>query len=295
MNNNMEPATNAVNKRYDFVLFVEVENGNPNGDPDVGNMPRIDIETNKGLITDVCIKRKIRNYVSMVKEGESGYDIYVTEGEVLNDQHKKAYTALGLTSEPKKLPKNKKSAADITQFLCNNFFDIRAFGAVMSTDVNGGTVTGPIQVLMGNSVDRISPQQLSITRMAVTNEADIEKERTMGNKWIVPYGLYRIEGHISANLAKKSGFGQEDLELFWQALEYMFMEDISASRGKMDSRKLIVFEHKSAFGNAKPHVLFEAVKATRIDQSAPARCFGDYEITIDRAAIPDAVTVIERF
>lgn len=281
-----------VDKRYEFVLMFDVENGNPNGDPDAGNMPRIDAETNFGIITDVCLKRKVRNYVELVKGGEKGYDIYVREGVVLNAQNKRAYDALGV--DPKNEKDARARAKELTRFMCDNFYDIRAFGAVMTTEVNCGQVRGPVQFNFARSVDPIVPQEISITRMAVTNERDVEKERTMGRKHIVPYALYRVEGYVSAHLAAQTGFSKEDLELLWQALENMFEHDRSAARGKMAARKLVIFEHSTGLGNAHAHELFDCVKVRRADPSRPARAFSDYMVEIDRQAIPAKVTLIER-
>lgn len=281
-----------IDKRYEFVLLFDVENGNPNGDPDAGNMPRIDPETNLGLVTDVCLKRKIRNYVALVKDEQPGYDVYVQEGRVLNSQHKRAYDSLGV--DPKDSKAVKANASDLTQFMCKNFFDIRAFGAVMTTEVNCGQVRGPVQFNFARSIDAIVPQEVSITRLAVTNERDIDKERTIGRKHIVPYGLYRAEGYISAPLAKQTGFSEADLELLWQAMENMFEHDRSAARGKMATRKLIVFEHATALGNAHAHALFELIKVKRQDNSRPPRSFRDYTVEIDRQSVPETVAVIER-
>lgn len=285
---------NAISKRYEFVLFFDVENGNPNGDPDAGNLPRIDPETSCGIVTDVCLKRKIRNYVELVKKDKKGYDIYVKEGSVLNHQHKKAYDALGITPEAKKLPKNKEDAIKLVDFMCSNFYDIRAFGAVMTTEVNCGQVRGPVQISFARSIDPIVQQEVTITRMAVTNEKEAEKERMMGRKYIVPYGLYRVEGFISAPFAERTGFSDEDLNLFWEALINMFDHDRSSSRGKMASRKLFVFEHSSALGNVPAHKLFNCIKARRINDLVPARSFDDYEIVVDRDTLPKEVVMVEK-
>jgi CRISPR-associated protein Csd2 len=284
----------SIENRYEFVLYFDVTNGNPNGDPDAGNMPRVDPETNYGLITDVCIKRKVRNYVELVKGGEEGYRIYVTEGAVLNDQHLLAYKALDLKPEPKKLPKEVEKARQITAFMCGNFYDIRAFGAVMTTEVSCGQVRGPVQLGFGRSADPILQQEISITRMAVTNQKDVDKERTMGRKFIVPYGLYRMEGFISAPLAEKTGFSDEDLELLWQALMNMFDQDRSAARGVMATRKLIVFKHESKLGNAPASQLFKLVKAERKDQAQPARSFEDYLVTVDASGLPSGVSIQDK-
>lgn len=281
--------------RYEFVYLFDVTNGNPNGDPDAGNLPRLDPETNQGLVTDVCLKRKIRNYVSLEKESEPGYGIYMQEKSVLNNQHKRGYEALGIEPESKKLPKEEAKARELTSWMCKNFFDIRAFGAVMTTEVNAGQVRGPIQMAFAISIDPIVPMEVSITRMAVTNERDLEKERTMGRKHIVPYGLYRAHGFISAKLAEKTGFSEEDLSLLWRALVNMFEHDRSAARGEMAARKLIVFRHDHPMGNAPAHTLFDSVKVGRVDgeTDTPARSFDDYKIVVDAEALPEGVTVEE--
>lgn len=286
--------SNPIDKRYEFVLFFEVENGNPNGDPDAGNMPRIDPETSKGLVTDVCLKRKVRNYIDLVTDDKDRFDIYVRENAVLNLVNEEAYKAQGLKSETKKLPKDADQAKLITAYMCNRFYDIRAFGAVMTTEVNCGQVRGPVQLGFAKSIDSIVPQEVTITRMAVTNEKDADKERTMGRKHIIPYALYRAEGYISAPLAKKTGFSGEDLELFWQALLNMFEHDHSAARGRMSSRKLIIFEHDTSLGNAPAHRLFELVTVTRKDEIKPPRAFSDYIIKISHIDKPEEITIIER-
>lgn len=287
---------NAIKNRYEFVYLFDVINGNPNGDPDAGNMPRLDPETNRGLVTDVCLKRKIRNYVSLAKEGEPGYDIYMREKSILNNQHKLAYEALDIKPEPKRLPGEEGKAREVTAWMCRNFYDVRTFGAVMTTEVNAGQVRGPVQMAFAPSIDPIVPLEVSITRMAVTNERDLEKERTMGRKHIVPYGLYRAHGYVSAKLAEKTGFSEEDLELLWQALINMFEHDRSASRGEMAARKLIVFKHESPMGNAPAHKLFEAVKVERIsgDSDTPARSFEDYRVIVDAESLPAGVSVEEK-
>lgn len=287
----------AIANRYEFVYLFDVANGNPNGDPDAGNMPRLDPETNRGLVTDVALKRKIRNYVALEKNGEPGYAIYMQEKSVLNNQHKQAYAALGIEPEAKKLPKDDDKARELTGWMCKNFFDVRAFGAVMTTEVNAGQVRGPIQVAFASSVDPIVPMEVSITRMAVTNEKDLEKERTMGRKHIVPYGLYRVHGFISAKLAERTGFSGDDLELLWRSLTNMFEHDRSAARGEMAARKLIVFKHDSAIGNAPAHQLFDLVSVRRTgpETEAPARSFGDYAVDIARDKLPVGVALEERF
>mgnify|MGYP001350306729 FL=1 len=284
-----------VEKRYEFVYFFDVENGNPNGDPDAGNLPRFDPETSVGLVTDVCIKRKIRNYVELVKKDEdgkqeTGYDIYVREGAVLNNENKKAYDNLGISVDGKK---TREQQQKLTEFMCSHFFDIRAFGAVMTTEINCGQVRGPVQLNFAKSIDPIVPQEVTITRMAVTNEKDAEKERTMGRKSFVPYGLYRMEGYISAQLAQKTGFSTDDLELLWDALINLFEHDRSASRGKMSARKLIVFEHKSPLGNAPAQKLFDLIEVRRKDMEKSPRAFNDYEIIIDRENVPEGITLLE--
>lgn len=294
-----------IKNRYDFVFFFDVKNGNPNGDPDAGNMPRIDPDTSRGIVSDVCLKRKVRNYVDLVKgeavddpdvaEGELGYKIYVQEAAVLNDRNRKAYVHYDMKPASKKLPKAKEDQLKVTKFMCNNFFDIRAFGAVMTTDVNCGQVRGPIQLCFAESVDPVLPLEMSITRMAVTNEKDAEKEKTMGRKQYVPYGLYRAEGFISASLAEKTGFSEEDLELFFEALMNMFEHDRSAARGLMTSRKLFAFKHNNKLGNAPAHKLFDAVSVRRlIEDGVEARSFSDYEIVVNEGAIPpDGVELLK--
>lgn len=283
----------ALNHRYDFVLFFDVENGNPNGNPDAGNMPRIDPETGHGIVTDVCLKRKVRNYVELARGGETGFRIYVQEKAVLNDRHAEAYTALNIKPEPKKLPKKDEEARAVTRWMCDNFYDIRTFGAVMSTDVNCGQVRGPVQFTFGRSVDPVVPAEISITRMAVTNAKDAANERTMGRKFIVPYGLYRMEGFISAPLAEKSGFSEEDAELLWEALVNMFEHDHSAARGKMSSRKLFVFRHEKRMGNAPAQKLFDLVTCRLLEKEVPPRSFDAYEIRLE-GNCPEGVTVLEK-
>lgn len=290
----------AIANRYEFVFLFDVTNGNPNGDPDAGNLPRIDPETNQGLVTDVCLKRKIRNYVNLEKEEAPGYNIYMQEKSVLNNQHQKAYEALGIKHEPNKLPKDEAKARELTQWMCANFFDIRSFGAVMTTGVNCGQVRGPIQMAFANSIDPVVPLEMSITRMAVTTEKEAEKQsgdnRTMGRKHIVPYGLYRAHGFISAKLAEQTGFGQEDLDLLWRSLINMFEHDRSASRGEMAARKLIVFKHDNAMGNAPAHTLFDVVNVERVEgePDSPARQFSDYRVTVNSESLPQGVDVEEK-
>ncbi|GGY02309.1 type I-C CRISPR-associated protein Cas7/Csd2 [Litchfieldella qijiaojingensis] len=286
----------AIANRYEFVLLFDVTNGNPNGDPDAGNLPRLDPETNQGLVTDVCLKRKIRNYVALEKEKDAGYAIYMQEKSVLNNQHKKAYDALDIKPEAKKLPKDEAKARELTAWMCQNFYDVRTFGAVMTTEVNSGQVRGPVQMAFASSIDPVVPMEVSITRMAVTNERDLEKERTMGRKHIIPYGLYRAHGYVSAKLAERTSFSEDDLELLWRALVNMFEHDRSAARGEMSARKLIVFKHDHPMGNAPAHQLFDSVKVKRVEgeEDTPARHYSDYRVSIDAEALPAGVSVIER-
>lgn len=289
----------AITHRYEFVYLFDVTNGNPNGDPDAGNLPRLDPETNCGLVTDVALKRKIRNFVMLDKEGAPGFAIYMQEKAVLNNQHKKAYDALDIKPEDKKLPKDEAKAREITVWMCTNFFDVRTFGAVMTTGVNAGQVRGPVQLAFATSVEPVLPLEISITRMAVTTEKEAEAQsgdnRTMGRKHILPYGLYRAHGFVSAKLAERTGFSDEDLELLWNALINMFEHDRSAARGEMAARKLIVFEHENAMGNAPAHVLFDAVKVKRAEgtDDRPARSFADYRVNVDAEAMPKGVSVRE--
>jgi CRISPR-associated protein Csd2 len=271
-----------------------VENGNPNGDPDAGNMPRIDPETGYGIVTDVCLKRKIRNYAEIVKGDSTGYRIYVKEGIPLNQNHVEAYKAIGLDSGAKAPLSDVEKAR---RWMCVNFFDVRTFGAVMTTGDNCGQVRGPVQINFSRSKDPIVQQEVTITRQTVTRIEDAEKERTMGRKHIVPYGLYRVEGYVSAKLAndptKGTGFSEEDLELLWEALVNMFEHDRSAARGKMAVRKLVIFKHESELGNAPAHKLFELVRVSKKPEANPPRSFTDYEVSLDQASAPSGVTVIE--
>ena len=278
-----------VKNRYEFVLLFDVKDGNPNGDPDAGNLPRIDPETAQGLVTDVCLKRKIRNFVGLKHGEQPPFEIYVKEKAVLNRQHERAYKALGIEPEKKKLPKDEEKARAITKWMCQNFFDIRAFGAVMSTEVNAGQVRGPVQLTFGRSIDPIFTAEHSITRMAVTNEADLEKERTMGRKFTVPYALYRVHGYVSAPLAEQTGFSEEDLALLWEALMSMFDHDRSAAKGEMTSRKIVLFKHNTKLGNAPANKLFDLVKVKRKDENRPARPFEDYEVVVDETNVPENV------
>jgi len=290
----------ALTHRYEFVYLFDVTNGNPNGDPDAGNLPRLDPETNCGLVTDVCLKRKIRNFVTLAKSNAAGHAIYMQEKAILNNQHKQAWDALGIPPDAKdqykKLPKDEAKAREITAWMCKNFFDIRTFGAVMTTGVNAGQVRGPVQLAFARSIDPVIPLEVSITRMAVTTEREAEDQsgdnRTMGRKHIIPYGLYRAHGFISAKLAERTGFSDDDLQLLWQALENMFEHDRSAARGEMVARGLYVFEHKDALGNAPAHVLFDKVKVERVngESGTPAHGFADYKVTVEDD-LPEGVTL----
>lgn len=289
-----------ISNRYEFVYLFDVTNGNPNGDPDAGNLPRLDPETNCGLVTDVCLKRKIRNFISLAKEDAEGFAIYMQEKAVLNNQHEKAWKALDIPPDEKdayrKLPKDEAKARAITDWMCRNFFDVRTFGAVMTTGTNAGQVRGPVQMAFASSIDPVVPMEVSITRMAVTTQKEAEEQsgdnRTMGRKHIIPYGLYRAHGFVSAKLAERTGFSEDDLNLFWQALLNMFEHDRSAARGEMAARQLIIFKHDSVMGNAPAHVLFDAVSVqTRTELQGPPRRYSDYVVTLDRAVVPDGVTV----
>ena len=290
----------AIKNRYEFVILFDVENGNPNGDPDAGNMPRVDPETGLGLVTDVCLKRKIRNYVETVKEDATGYRIYIKDGVPLNRSDAEAYAALDVTEKTVKAKKKENPDLDrnIRDWMCANFYDIRTFVAVMTTFVkaalNCGQVRGPVQMGFARSVEPVVPQEVTITRVAITTEADAENKGTeMGRKYIVPYGLYRCEGYISANLARKTtGFSEKDLELLWEAILNLFEHDHSAARGKMAVRELIIFKHDSELGCAPAHKLFDTVKVTRThpEDITPARSYQDYVVTVDEAALPEGVT-----
>jgi CRISPR-associated protein Csd2 len=311
--------TQPIQNRHDFVLLFDVIQGNPNGDPDAGNQPRIDPETAHGIVSDVAIKRKIRNYVALAKP-EAGYEIYIKEKAILNQQHERAYLALDLKTaksvaasaaaeadaagdgKKKKVEKPKRDSAEnvdkARQWMCRNFFDVRTFGAVMSTGVNCGQVRGPVQIAFATSCDPILTLEHSITRMAVTTEKEAEDQsgenRTMGRKNTIPYGLYRAHGFISASLAGQTGFSEADLELFWNALEQMFEHDRSAARGEMATRGLYIFKHDSHLGNAPAHKLFARIAIARNDATRPPRKFDDYTVSVDRDALPQGVELIER-
>lgn len=285
----------ALENRYEFVLLFDVKDGNPNGDPDAGNLPRTDAETGNGLVSDVCLKRKVRNFVALTQGGKSGYDIYVTEKAVLNEKHSKAYTALGLEIVAEKVKKKEEfeRIEKARTWMCQNFFDIRTFGAVMSNEVNCGQVRGPVQMTFARSVDAVFSSEHAITRMAVTNSTDLLKEKTMGRKFTIPYALYRENGFVNPFFADQTGFGEKDLELLWAALKNMFDFDRSAARGLMASRKLIVFKHKSKLGNAPASALFDAVKIQKKDGVEIPRDFSDYTVSIDKSKIPEDVEILE--
>lgn len=289
----------SLNNRYDFVLLFDVKDGNPNGDPDAGNLPRLDAETGHGLVTDVSLKRKVRNFVGLVKGEQPPYEIYVKEKAVLNNQHKRAYIGIGredLLAGDDKKRKGGDAVNDARNWMCKNFFDVRTFGAVMSTGINCGQVRGPVQLTFARSVDPIISQEHSITRMAVATEAEAEKQegdnRTMGRKHTVPYGLYVAHGFVSSFLAKQTGFSEDDLQLLWQALQQIFEHDRSAARGEMSTRGLYVFRHDSELGNAPAHALFELIKPQLKEGVTAPRAFSDYEVIVDEAGMPSGVTLV---
>ena len=299
---------NPIKNRYDFVLLFDVQNDNPNGDPDAGNAARVDPETQQGLVSDVALKRKIRNIVTLAKsdpqtgEPEQGYDIYVKHRGVLEQQHRRAYEALGLEEKAKDGKERAKNVESTRAWMCQTFYDVRTFGAVMSTGVNCGQVRGAVQLTFARSIDRITQLEQSITRKAVTTEREAEAQvdkhgmvtGTMGRKEIVPYGLYRAHGFISPHLAGDTGFSPADLDLLWQALGMMFEHDRSATRGEMATRRLIVFEHESPLGNAPAHRLFERVTTELRDPAVPPRSYGDYDIAVDGEDLPAGVTLHDK-
>lgn len=322
------PRSDALRRRHEFVLLFDVTNGNPNGDPDAGNMPRMDPETGHGLVSDVCLKRKVRNYVEMAREDAPRFRIYVTEGAILNEKHREAYVAVrpgdsAALKEKKLTPKSDDEATKLRDFMCANFFDIRTFGAVLSTGINAGQVRGPVQIGFARSVEPVLPLEVSITRMAATNEAEKKEraegedepekrgdKRTMGRKHLIPYGLYRAHGYVSAPLAyddrKGTGFTDADLELLFEALGGMFEHDRSAARGEMTTRRLIAFRHAGALGNARAGDLFARVKVLRdhhgslhppgaaeLGNAGPARRFEDYAVKVDRTGLPDGVELLD--
>lgn len=287
----------ALTNRYDFVLLFDVKDGNPNGDPDAGNLPRVDAETGRGLVTDVCLKRKVRNFVGLVKGEQPPFEIYVKEKAVLNNQNKRAYVGIGkpeLLEGDDKKRKGGDAVDEARQWMCRNFYDVRAFGAVMSTGINCGQVRGPIQLTFARSVDPVVALEHSITRMAVATEAEAEKQsgdnRTMGRKFTVPYGLYVAHGFVSSFLAKQTGFDENDLELLWQSLANMFEHDRSAARGEMSTRGLYVFKHDSELGNASAHNLFDLIQVQK-NTEQPARDFADYTVTVKETGIPAGVSL----
>ncbi|MBA2271511.1 MAG: type I-C CRISPR-associated protein Cas7/Csd2 [Chthoniobacterales bacterium] len=276
--------------RYDFILLFDAQDANPNGDPDAGNLPRLDAESGQGLVTDVCLKRKVRNFIQTAHPDQR---IYFTEGAVHNQQHAEAYKALDLGDAKKgKAAERDKAKA----WMCQNFYDIRTFGAVMSTEVNCGQVRGPVQLSFARSIDPIVSSEHAITRTSVTNEKDIEKGRTMGRKFTIPYGLYRAHGFVNPYLAEQTGFSDDDLELFFTAVENAFQFDQSAARpaGSMAVRSLLVFKHDNQLGKAPSHALFDLVRVQRTDESKAARAFSDYTVSVDEAAVPEGVTLIRR-
>jgi CRISPR-associated protein Csd2 len=285
--------------RYDFVLLFDVKDGNPNGDPDAGNLPRLDAETGHGLVTDVALKRKVRNFVGLVKGEQPPYEIYVKEKAILNNQHKRAYVGIGredLLAGDDKKRKGGNAVDDARAWMCRNFFDVRTFGAVMSTGINCGQVRGPVQLTFARSIDPIVALEHSITRMAVATEAEAEKQegdnRTMGRKHTVPYGLYMAHGFVSSFLAKQTGFSEDDLELLWQALAQMFEHDRSAARGEMTTRGLYVFKHDSELGNAPAHALFERIQVQRKPGVEVPRSFGGYDVVVNEADMPPGVSLL---
>ena len=299
----------SLNNRYDFVLLFDVKDGNPNGDPDAGNSPRVDDETGQGLVTDVCLKRKVRNFVGIVKGEQPPFEIYVKEKAILNKQHERAYQSIGaaglLEGESKKR-KGGDKVSEARDWMCKNFYDVRTFGAVMSTGVDGcGQVRGPVQLTFARSVDPVVTQEHIITRMAVTNEKDLKKERAMGRKFTIPYGLYVAHGFVSAHLANQTGFNEDDLALLWQALKEMFEHDRSAARGEMATRGLYVFKHEQPLGNARAHELFKLIQPEPIQPRliqpkpkdaevvpVPPRNFSEYTVSVDETNLPQGVTMM---
>lgn len=279
--------------RYEFVMLFDVENGNPNGDPDAGNMPRIDAETSIGIVTDVCLKRKIRNYVEITQEGQAGYNILIKNDKALNTKFTEAYEACNLKTKEK--GKDQNTVLVAKNFICKNYFDVRTFGAVMSTgDDPCGIVRGPVQINFARSIDPVLPQEITITRQALTTESDrADKENTMGKKTFIPYGLYRAEGYVSAMLANKTGFSEEDLNILWDSIVNMFEIDHSAARGKLCMRKLYIFKHASALGNALSYVLFDKISVVRNSDIDVARKFSDYTVSVDYD-MPEGVELIEK-
>jgi CRISPR-associated protein Csd2 len=302
--------SNAIKNRYDFILVFDVRDGNPNGDPDAGNLPRVDAETGQGLVTDVCLKRKVRNYIQLTQDANRGYDIFIKEKAILNQRIEKAYADLGIDlAQPPANPadgkkRNKEGQGQGNEVqkardkMCKDYFDIRTFGAVMSTGANAGQVRGPVQLTFGRSVGPIVTLEHSITRMAVATEAEAEKQsgdnRTMGRKNTVPYGVYVAYGFVSSALANQTQFSEEDLELFWQALKEMFEHDRSAARGIMSTRKLVVFKHNSALGNARAQELFDLLTVKPKDSGKPPRDYADYDVVLEHGRLPAGIEIIEK-
>lgn len=282
--------------RCDFVFIFDVKDANPNGDPDAGNLPRVDPETGHGLITDVCLKRKVRNYVGLTRGNTPPFEIYFSDGSVLNKTHERAYLSVGEKPASKKLPKDVEKARAVTSFMCANFYDIRTFGAVMSMEVNCGQVRGPVQFAFARSANPIVASEHAITRSSVTNERDAEKERTMGRKFTVPYGVYRMHGFVNPFLALQTGFSDSDLDLLWEALANAFQFDQSAARpaGSMAARRLILFAHDSELGNAPSHQLLDSVTIELKNGTTTPRSLADYDIRIDNGRIPSGVSVVEK-
>jgi len=273
----------AITQRYDFTLLFDVTDGNPNGDPDNGNIPRMDYQSGHGLVTDVCLKRKVRNYIGLLKEEQPPYEIYVKDRTVLNQQHERAYEALKLAAKPH------KETPGVREWMCQNFYDIRTFGAMMATEVNGGQVRGPVQFSFARSIDPILYAEHSITRLSVTNEKDMEKGQTIGRKYTIPYALYRMNGFISAPFAQRTGFSPMDLALFWEALTNLFEHDRASARGQMTVAGLYIFEHASALGNAQAHELFNLVQVQKKEGLDFARSLNDYEIQIHDSDLPSGI------
>lgn len=290
----------AIENRYDFILLFDVKDGNPNGDPDAGNLPRVDAETGRGLVTDVSLKRKVRNYVGMVKAEEPPFEIYVKEKAILNRQHERAYKAIGASDLLDGDDKKRRGGDKVDEaraWMCGNFYDVRTFGAVMSTGVNCGQVRGPVQLTFARSVDPIVAQEHSITRMAVATEAEAARQegdnRTMGRKHTVPYGLYVARGFVSSHLAAQTGFSDTDLDLLWEALANMFEHDRSAARGEMATRGLYVFKHDSQLGNAHAHSLFPRIQPKQKEGALVSRDFDDYHVSVDKENLPAGVSLTQ--
>ena len=285
-----------MNHRYDFVYLFDCKDGNPNGDPDAANAPRIDPQDMHGLVSDVCLKRKVRNFVLLAREAAPGFGIFVQQGSVLNESIAKAHKDLGHDVDPKsdKKKATREQVGSARAEMCRRFYDVRTFGAVMSTGANAGQVRGPVQISFSRSLDPILPLDLSVTRMAVTEAKEADSpNQTMGRKNLIPYGLYRCHGFISAHLARETGFSEADLDLFWQSLTQMFDHDRSASRGMMAPQKLLVFKHQTPLGNAPAHRLFERVSVRRRTGVDVARSFSDYEVAVNRDGLPPGIEMLD--